>query len=506
MKRFLSKSIIELFSKGIEMKRKKNQPMTRKEFLNFMVRGLSLVGAMPYVSLLDRAVASNSEYKYFIGVMAHTLALLFPQRAMTLQNGFFDGYGNWKFSGYGTLSEFDSIKSHIFVPRGLTFRVNNEIENVGHFLAQGAFLSGYPSKSATHSDMLLGSSSSSLAPANVSSIDWIIARNKGFQPLALGYRDRLVYNGAEAPHFFRAISWIGPDKPHYPVFDSLALHNLVKNQLSCSLYNDAAQSSESKIADLQNQIKLMSLLEKSYANHLRVDRSYSDTYDIYIQDFKKQSQTYQQDINNLSSNINAKEKLASVCDWVGPKFNIPTPSPSSEIYYSSKLAELGSFAARCLKAGLTNSVSMSICLESNHHRQHYIADADVGRDNQTRENVISHGAGLKKYMNVVAKGMIDLVNELKREEIFHETLILLCGEQNDGNVHNAHEAPVLIIDGKNGSWNGRNIGDPSLSRVVAGESRPYSDLLVDILKKFGHSTTSFGSPHNIKGIGRGGIF
>ena len=108
-------------------------------------------------------------------------------------------------------------------------------------------------------------------------------------------------------------------------------------------------------------------------------------------------------------------------------------------------------------------------------------------------------------MDSATKGLVHLVGELKAQGIFDKTLILFGGEQNDGNSHVAREAPVLVIDGKNSAWNGRDIG-PIAGGQDIPEARPYSDLLVDILKKFGIEVSEFGSPYNVKGPGRGGIF
>lgn len=479
--------------------------MTRKEFLEFLGKSLAMAGASSYLNGIEKAMANSSTHKYFIGVMAHSLGLLFPSRPTTLHGDFFTSYGNWRFNGPGTLSEFDQIKSHLIVPRGLTYRMNSGIEDVGHFQAQGAFLTGYPSRSASLFDRLVNSNHDETAPSQVQSIDWIIAKRYGFQPVALGYRDRQVYNGAEAPHFFRAISWSGPESAFYPVFDSAALQTLLKNRLNCTLYNNDSDLA-SKLTDLNHQKTLLSNLEKSYVNHLRVDRSYADTYDVYIQDFRNQARIYQKDIDNISSNLNEKERLSPLCDMPQTTYSSATPSGSDENYYFSKMSELNSLTARCFQVGLTNAVTMSVVLESRHHSQHYISDLDLGRDGQTETSITTNREALKSYMAVVGKSLTHLVEELKARKIFDQTLILVSGEQTDGNTHRAPEAPLLVIDGSKNTWNGASLGDDNMMRETPLENRPYSDLLVDVLKKFGISVSEFGSPYNVKGVGRGGLF
>ncbi len=474
----------------------------RRKFLIDLIKASAAVGIAPYLSNLNIAQAQAANYKYFIAIMPHSLALLFPQRPVTIHNNFFAGYGNWQFQGRGSLSEFDAIRANLLVPRGLTNEVSGGL--VGHFLEQGGFLTGYPTRGASSYDLLLaGADNTSGAPAGTQSIDWMIAQAYGFQPLALGFSDR-GYNEAEAPHFFRAISWSSPTSAQFPVFDSKALLALLKTRLDCNSFFATRSSAATRVSELQQEIKLFSLVEKEYTKRLRVDRSYSSEFDQYIQDFRNKSLQLSQNVESLSSGGSALAHLQWVCDWSGPAYSSPHP-PQDEGYYLAKCKELGTLATKALQSRVTNAVTLSIVLDQNHHRMHYISDLDVGRDGNSHEAIISHGEGVKRYMGLAAQAVIHLVNELKTAGLFQDTLILFGGEQNDGNTHTAQESPVLIIDGKNPGWHGANVGTLS-SNGQPPRAHPYSSLLVDILSRFGISRSNFGSPYNIRGVGNRGIF
>ena len=482
----------------------RNRKLDRREFLIEMLHRAALASCAPLLFGYEKARAAG-EYRYFIGIMAQTLALLKIQHSANLHGDFFTGYGNWQFGGDGTLSGLNAIRPHVFVPRGLTYRMQPGTEGVGHFQAHGGFLTGYPSRGASSYDMLVGDSNTTAAPSNAKSIDWMIAQSANKTPMAVGYRFKKDFNDAEAPHFFNAISWRDPRNVHYPVFDSKALFNQLQGQARCSTYTSNPAEIQSQIALAKKRKVLMDRVQKEYEKHYKLHRRNSEAYDQYVADFKKQSNQFQADVDRLSGDLSYLSTKPVLCDWSGPSFGDAFPSESSNTEYQRKVRELNTLVALSLKSGLTNAATMSLCLGRNHHYQHYIADRDVGRDGQTRQNILQHAAGLKQYMNSVTSNLVHLVDQLKAQGIFEQTLILVSGEQNDGNTHTANEAPVFVIDGKNSSWNGRNVGSTSGGQT-APETKPYASLLVDIVRKFGISVSSLGSSKNVKGVGTGGVF
>ncbi|MCB0361732.1 MAG: DUF1552 domain-containing protein [Bdellovibrionales bacterium] len=473
-----------------------------------MLKGTGYAYSLPLLFDIDRAVGADGLYKYFIGIMAHNLALCKTVNdTSALHSGFFTGYGNWRFGGYGSLSGLDSIKANIFVPRGLTYRMTANTEAVGHFQAQGGFLTGYPSRGASSYDLLVGNSNTEPAPTGTKSIDFLIANSQGgnFNPLTLGYRRRTDFNGSEAPHFFNSISWVDPRTSNYPTFDSKVVFNQLLNQARCATYTGDPQEIERQISQADEKVKLLKRVSEQYTRHYRLNKKYAETYDQYVSGFNSETEKLSLDLDNLRSGLSHLENKPSICDWSGPTLSTPDPTPDDRSVYETKVKELNTMVALAFKADLTNSATMSLCLEVNHHNQHYISSGDIGRDGQSRQDIINHGNGLRDYMDSVAKNIVHLVNELKRLNIFDQTLILVSGEQSDGNTHTATEAPVFVIDGKNATWNGRDVGVTAPGQQ-APEARPYSDLLVDVLGKYGVSRSSFGSPRNVKGSGKGGIF
>lgn len=484
----------------------KERKLSRKEFMLWMLKSTGYAYSLPHVLSLTKALAAGGSHQYFIGVMAHTLALNKTVRDTSdLHGGFFKGYGNWIFNGYGSLSGLDSIKANVFVPRGLTYRMEAGTEAVGHFQAQGGFLTGFPSRGASDYDLLVGDNNTTPAPDGTKSIDWLIAESVGQTPLAVGYNQRAGFNGAEAPHFFNAISWRDPRNAQYPTFDSGALLKQLAARARCETFNSDPRAIEAQIKQANEKITLMDRVKDRYSQHFKLNRRYSGAYDRYIEDFKSEISRLNKDLEGLQSGLNYQNSKPALCDWSGPTVTTANPSTSDRSVYEKKVQGLNTLLALSFKAGLANSATMSLCLEINHGNQHYITSQDVGRDGQTLQDIINHGNGLRDYMDSVTKNIVHLVNELKKYGIFEKTLILVGGEQNDGNTHTASEAPVFVIDGSNSSWNGKDVG------VLAGgqtapEDKPYSTLLVDVLNKFGISRSSFGSPKNVKGVGRGGIF
>lgn len=469
-----------------------------------MLHGFATVSALQLLNL-KKLYAAPSQYDYFIGVMPHSLALLKTQNDVSMHGETFQGYGNWRFNGPGSLSGLDAIKANIFVPRGLTYRVSSNVESVGHFQAQGAFLSGYPARGASTYDLLAGANNVTPPNSTVQTIDWMIAQKSGFQPIALGYRNRPAFNGAEAPHFFRAISWRDPSTAYYPVFDSAALLNQLKNQALCNSFTADPTQIQNQIAKCIERERLIERVQQQYATFYRTNRSNASAFERYIADFSLDLVTTRTTRTSLEAQNAQLRTKPSLCNLPVPTFSDPVPSTFSNQTYESKVRELNSVVAHAFKAGLTNAATLSLCLEDNHLRQHYIATSDIGRDGFTREQILAHGTGLREYMDSVTKGLVHLVAELKAQGIFERTLILVGGEQNDGNTHTATEAPVFVIDGKSGAWNGRDLGTVATGQATP-ETRPYSDLLLDILKKFGFEVAEFGSPLNVKGVGRGGLF
>ncbi len=477
---------------------------SRRQFFHQMLKGFASVSALQLLDL-EKLLAAPAQYDYFIGIMPHSLALLKPGNDLSNHGDFFNGYGNWRFNGPGTLSGLDPIRANVFVPRGLTYRMNPGTEGVGHFQAQGQFLTGYPTRSASTYDALVGASNTELPPASVQSIDWMIARSRGKEPVAFGYRDRPGFNGAEAPHFFKAISWRDPSNALYPTFDSAALFNHLKNLARCNTFTSDPGKITAEIAKEQEKKKLLERVTKQYGTFYKNHRSNADAFEKYLDDFAKSSAAAATNIANLESQKSVALNKPGLCDRPGLSFSAPVPSENDNGFYEAKVRELNSLVALALKGGVTNAVTMSICLEKNHLAQHYIARTDAGRDGFTEAQIQTHAQFLKEYMDSVTRGLVHLVNELKAQGIFERTLILVGGEQNDGNTHTAREAPALVIDGKSGSWNGRDVGTLAGGNDFS-ESRPYSDLLVDILRKFGFELGEFGSAQNVKGVGRGGVF
>lgn len=483
-----------------------DQKLSRKEFMIWMLKSTGYAFSLPYVLELNQAFSATGSHQYFIGIMAHTLALSKTVNDTSgLHNNFFTGYGNWTFNGYGSLSGLDSIKSNIFVPRGLTYRMQEGTEAVGHFQAQGGFLTGYPSRGSSDYDMLVGDNNTSSAPNGTKSIDWLIAQSAGKTPLAAGYSKKAAFNGAEAPHFFNAISWRDPNNAYYPTFDSGALFQQLATLARCSTYNQDPSALQSLIDKTKAKITLMARVQNSYAQYFKLNKRYAEPYELYMNDFSAETEKLKTDLTNLQSGLEYQNTKPAICDWSGPTIKGESPSISDIPTYEKKVQELNQMVTLALKANLTNAATMSLCLQVNHGYEHYISKNDIGRDGVTEQTIINHGNGLRDYMNSLSKNIVHLVNQLKAAGIFEKTLILVGGEQNDGNTHTATEAPVFIIDGSNSSWNGRNVG-PTVSGQTAPEDKPYASLLVDILKKFGITKSTFGSPKNVKGVGTGGIF
>ncbi len=482
----------------------KHRPLNRRDFFHRMAEGFATISALQLLQM-EKLFAAPAEYQYFIAIMPHSLALLKAANDVSLHGDVFQGYGNWRFAGAGTLSGLDSIRNNVFIPRGLTYGMQPGTEGVGHFQAQGGFLTGYPTRGASTYDSLVGANNTTPPAASVQSIDWMIAKKSGFEPIALGYRNRPAFNGAEAPHFFKAISWRDPSNAYYPVFDSAALLAQLKARANCSAFTTDPNQIQSQIAKESEKQTLIRRVQKQYAVHYRNHRSHADAYERYLDDFSNHLISLQKNIDSLEVQKRQSLMKPLICDSPVPTFKESIPSESDNGYYEGKVRELNSLIVSSFKAGITNSATLSLCLEKCHSFQHYISRSDIGRDGVTEAQIMSNGQGLQEYMDSVTKGLVHLVQQLKSQGIFDKTLILFGGEQNDGNTHMAKEAPVLVIDGKNPGWNGKDLGTLAGGQATP-ESRPYADLLVDIAKKFGLEVSELGSSLNVKGVGRGGIF
>lgn len=482
------------------------QKVTRREFVRQMLGQGALAYIATHLGGVEKLFAQTANYQYFVGIMPHSLALLKTQNDVSIHGNFFQGYGNWRFNGAGSLSGLDAIKGHVLVPRGLTYRTEAGTEAVGHFQAHGGFLTGYPSRGASDYDMLVGPNNITPAASTTQSIDWMIAKSIGKEPLAVGYHNRPVFNGAEAPHFFRALSWRDSLTAHYPTFDSKVLLNQLKIQARCSSYTGDPAQIQKEIDKVGEQLKVILRVQQQYSRFYRRHRKNADAFEQYIDDFGHRAAALRQDLERLNQSLTTATTKPVICDAADPAFFDSMPSISDNATYENKVRELNTLVALSFKTGLTNAATMSLCLEENHVFQHYISNINVNDaiSGQTTADVISYGAGLKQYMDSVNRGVLHLVSELKRFGIFDKTLILVGGEQNDGNAHVANEAPVYIVDGKNAGWNGQDVG-VMVSGQGMPEARPYSDLLVDILKKFGLNVAQLGSDKNVKGVGRGGL-